>query len=139
MGKRMNELIICRGIRGAGKSSYIKKHYQLYENYEVDQFFIDKDGNYKWDKSLLYEAHKFCQARVYAALAEGKNVAVSNTSLTIREVETYIDIADELNVPYRIIRLTKQFQNVHNVPPETIEIMKRRLREYPGEEVIIDY
>jgi hypothetical protein len=72
-------------------------------------------------------------------LSEGKNVAVSNTSLTIREVETYVDIADELSVPYRVIRLTKQFQNVHGVPPETIEIMKRRLRDYPGEELILDY
>ena len=53
-------LVICRGICGAGKSTFAKtlggKHY------EADMYFIDPiSGEYKFDGSKIKLAHEWCQ------------------------------------------------------------------------------
>lgn len=134
----MVELIILRGISGSGKSTYASKHFPNHICCEADQFFM-KDGVYKFDRQWLGRAHTACQMMTRIHLKDGKSVVVSNTSTTAKEVNQYVKIAEEVGVPYRILRLTKQFQNVHNVPNEIVESMKRRMTDYPGEELILDY
>lgn len=133
-----NELVILRAPSGFGKSTYAKKNFPKYICCEADMFFM-MDGEYKFDRNKLGQAHKLCQDRTKVHLMLGDNVVVSNTSTTAKEVNDYIRIANECKVPYRIIRLIKEFGNVHNVPQTVVEAMKARMQDIPGEEIIKDY
>jgi predicted kinase len=135
-----NELVIIRAPSGFGKSTYVQKHFvpKGYIQCEADSFFM-KDGVYQFDRTKLGAAHQTCQRDVRKNLTEGRNVVVSNTNTTQREVNEYIRIAQECNVPYRIIRLAKQFKNVHNVPDEIVEAMKARMVPIEGETVLAEY
>jgi len=135
-----NELVIIRAPSGFGKSTYVEKNFKPkgYVNFEADMFFI-KDGAYVFDRTKLGAAHQWCQMMTRKSLELGANVVVSNTSTTQREVNDYIRIATECKVPYRIIRLAKQFKNVHNVPDEVVEAMKARMVSIEGETVLTDY
>ncbi len=136
----MSELVILRGISGSGKSTYVEKHFipKGYTHLEADMYFI-RDGVYQFDRNKLGSAHKWCQTMTKQALNAGKNVVVSNTSTTLKELNDYIKIAEDCKVPFRVIRLAKQFQNIHNVPAEVVEAMKNRFQDYPGELVLTDY
>jgi predicted kinase len=134
----MNQLIILRGIPGCGKSTYVKKNLSDYVHCEADQFFM-VEGEYKWDRTKLGQAHNDCQKRVDKALEQGKNVVVSNTNIALRDVNEYIKLANKWKVSYKIIRLVKQFQNVHNVPTDVVLSMQSRMVDIPGEIVLTDY
>ena len=58
----MKMLYIIRGIPGSGKSTLAKKIASV--ACEVDDFFVDPDGVYRFDPSLLKEAHSACQKKV---------------------------------------------------------------------------
>lgn len=132
-----NELVVIRGAPGSGKSTYAKKFIDLgYSHYEADMYFVDEKDNYNFDKTKLYLAHRWCQEKVCQTLQRGENVVVSNTSTTLKEVQTYIDIAKYCNVPVRVIRMTGDYGNIHGVPEETLKKMKERFQDYPGEELI---
>ena len=136
----MFELIILRAPSGFGKSTYAIKHYvsKGYIHCEADNHFL-VEGEYKFDRSQLHNAHKSCQEKVENALKQGKNVIVSNTSTTRKEVQMYVDIAKRCDASYTVIRLTKQFQNTHGVPVEIVESMKARMQDYPDEIILTDY
>lgn len=134
----MTELVVIRGPSGSGKSTFVKKNFANYIHCEADSFFM-VEGVYNFDRTKLGQAHAACQRDVDYALSLGKNVVVSNTSTTLSEVNTYIKLAEKNKVPYRIIRLAKQFQNVHNVPAEVVLAMQNRMVNIPGEEVLYDY
>lgn len=134
----MNELVLVRAPSGYGKSTYTKKNFGSYEHYEADMFFM-RDGEYQFDRNKLGAAHQWCQTMTKQALSSGKNVVVSNTSTTLREVNDYIKIAKDCNVPVRVIRLNRQFKNVHNVPDEIVANMKKRMQDYPGETILTEY
>lgn len=131
----MKTLILLRGIPGAGKSTFA--NYMFSNNvFEADQYFYDENGNYNFDASKLYNAHKSCQSRVEMAMAEnivsgGKwysEIVVSNTSTTEKELEPYLELARKYD--YKIVSLVVEnrhgSKSVHNVPEETIERMKQR-------------
>lgn len=134
----MSELVIVRAPSGYGKSTYVKKNFSDYQHLEADMYFI-RDGEYLFDRNKLGAAHKWCQTMTKQALRDGKDVVVSNTSTTLRELNDYIKIADDCKVTFRVIRLNKQFQNIHNVPHEIVEAMKNRFQDYPGELVLTEY
>lgn len=144
----MSELVIVRAPSGYGKSTFVKKNFAAYQHLEADMYFI-RDGVYLFDRNKLGSAHKWCQSMTKQALRDGKDVVVSNTSTTIKEVSEYIHILDEVNaenklankpkVTVRVIRLNKQFQNIHGVPEAVVEAMKSRMQNYPDETVLTDY
>lgn len=132
------ELVLIRGPSGSGKSTFVKKNFPSYVHCEADSFFMVK-GVYNFDRTKLGWAHATCQRDVNDALSLGKNVVVSNTSTTLSEVNTYIMLAEKHKVPYRIIRLAKQFQNTHGVPESVVLAMQNRMVSIPGEEILYDY
>jgi len=119
----MPTLTLLRGLPGSGKSTVARR--LLGVHYEADQFFM-KNGVYEFDATLLYKAHKQCQDNTRASLANGSNVVVSNTFTTIKELKEYFVIAKEFNIVPTVITCQNQFQNEHNVPPETLSKMKAR-------------
>lgn len=126
------ELVLVRGLPGSGKSTYVKKNLKGYKHYEADMEHM-VDGKYKWKQENQGKAHNACFDKTKKSLMNGDNVVVSNTFTTLKEVNRYTKMADSIGVKYRIVRTTGNFGNIHGVPEETIERMKKRMVDITGE------
>jgi predicted kinase len=117
-------LYIIRGLPGSGKSTLAKQMGILHV--EADQYFVQADGEYKFDANKLGQAHQYCWKWVDYFLSEGYDVVVSNTFTTRKEIKPYIDLAEKYNTEYKIIEATYNGKSVHNVPEKTVEKMRKR-------------
>jgi len=124
-------LVIIRGLPGSGKSTIAKTQFPNFVNYEADMFFTDNSGNYAFDKTRLQEAHSWCIEATRKALSERKDVVVSNTFTRLYEIQPYVKMAMEFNIPLQIVHATGNYKNTHNVPEEFIDIMKSRWENIP--------
>lgn len=123
-------LYLIRGVPGSGKSTLA---YQLFNSglvqhvFEADEYFI-KHGEYKFDSTKLYAAHRHCQQRTVDALNEGLSVCVSNTSTTRKEIETYEQIARATGAILVSVIVENRHggSNLHGVPEDKIQQMKDR-------------
>jgi predicted kinase len=124
------KLILIRGLPGSGKSTLAKT--LMTDNtvhVEADMYFIDDaSGKYVFHPELIRQAHGWCQNTTGAALAEGKDVIVSNTFTTIKELRPYFDMAKNFGIVPTVILAQNQFQNEHNVPEETLKRMRDRFQ-----------
>ena len=124
-------LYAVRGIPGSGKSTFAKTLGGTH--FETDMFFM-KDGEYKFDMSKLKEAHKWCQDSVNSAMilnhTAGLNnvIVVSNTFTQEWEMKPYIDMAERYD--YKVFSIIVENRhggvNEHNVPEETLTLMRDR-------------
>lgn len=123
----MKILYIIRGVPGSGKSTLAHK---LTDNVvEADQFMY-VNGEYKWVATKLHYAHSMCKRTVEDYMIEGRDViAVANTFIKRKDVQPYIDLAEEYG--YKVIQkvCTGNYQNVHNVPQETVDKMRKKFEE----------
>ncbi len=121
----MKTLYIVRGLPGSGKSSLAKKLTELV--YSADDFFTNKKGEYNFNAKLLGKAHEWCWGKVRDAMFLGANaVAVANTFTQAWEAEKYYQIAEEYGYSVFVIECQNDFGNVHDVPQESIDAMKKR-------------
>ena len=121
----MKTLYIVRGLPGSGKSSLAKKVTELV--YSADDFFTNKKGEYNFNAKLLGKAHEWCWGKVRDAMFIGANaVAVANTFTQAWEAEKYYQIAEEYGYSVFVIECQNDFGNVHDVPQESIDAMKKR-------------
>ena len=104
--------------------------------YEADMYFTDKDGNYKFDGRRLPHAHAWCRNKVLEAFGNCDVVIVANTNLSLDEMNDWKLMADNLGSRMEVFHLKTQYGNVHGVPAETLERMKAREVDYPGETLI---
>lgn len=95
---------------------------------EADKYFINASGVYEFDPSKLPEAHNYCYSRAMENLIEWRDVIVSNTSTTEKEVQRYQQLAEELGVNFvsLIVENRHGGKNTHGVPAEKIQQMKNR-------------
>ncbi len=135
----MPKLIMFIGVPGSGKSTAAKKYQELHSPhpkiYEADMFFIDKNGNYKWNPNYLKMAHAWYQSQVRSDMNQGKNVIVSNTCLTPSERKPYFELAKEFGYEVEVIECKGGYQNIHNVPDETIKRMKEKFIPFSKDEL----
>lgn len=90
------KLIILMGIPGSGKSTKAKQLAPESYIFETDDFWFDKNGKYIFDLSKIKEAHNWNQKRVDTAMDDGIfPIVVSNTSLSPKERQPYIDLANK--------------------------------------------
>lgn len=136
----MSKLIVFRGLPGAGKSTMARRMQRHYIDtglttalYEADMYFTDKDGNYKFDGRMLPHAHAWCRNKVLEALGNCDVVIVANTNLSLDEMNDWKLMADNLGASMDVFHLKTQYGNIHGVPTETLERMKAREVDYPGE------
>jgi predicted kinase len=119
-------LIILRGLPNSGKSTFASLISE--DICCADDFFMDK-GEYKFDKTKLGEAHEWCQLKCRLKMACGySKIVVANTNTTEKEMAPYIKLAEAFRykVFYVIVENRHEGDNHHNVPAETIELMKNR-------------
>lgn len=121
----MQQLIIIRGLPGSGKST-IAKSLTGFIHVEADQFFIAKDGEYKFDASKLKDAHAWCMEMAESGLVDGKNVVVSNTFTRRWEFLPYINMAKKHGIAANVIIACGRFNNIHGVPDAVIAQMAAR-------------
>jgi predicted kinase len=132
----MAELILVRGIPGSGKSTLAQRlaalnrhvHQCSVVHYEADQYFMDEQGNYNFDVTKLYHAHKWCQDKTREGLERGGAVIVSNTFTTKKELKPYFDMAREFDIVPVVYLAQNQFTNVHGVPEDKLQAMRDRFQ-----------
>ena len=126
----MQILTLIRGLPGAGKSTLaymiVHSYGSKYRLYEADDYFYDGKGEYKFDGTKLAEAHKQCYDNTRGALQEGADVIVANTFTTLKEMEPYLRLAEEVGAKLQIIEVHSDFKSEHNVPEETMARMRQR-------------
>ncbi len=127
---RRVQLVLVRGLPGAGKSTYAQSTYPNHLHLEADRFFEQENGwgtEYVFDFRLLKAAHDWCYSNTLLHLRNGANVVVSNTFTQRWEMERYLTIPELFpEVDVHVVELRTQFQNVHGVPEAKMEVMKGR-------------
>ena len=127
------DLVIIRGLPGAGKSHIARTEFPEYTLLEADDFFIDvKTKRYVFDSKFLAHAHHACQERAKALLEKGEKVVVANTFSRLWEIAPYLEMAKKPPV-YKIVG---DWTSIHNVPTHSINNMRDRWEDYPNEILI---
>jgi tRNA uridine 5-carbamoylmethylation protein Kti12 len=135
------QLILLRGLPGSGKSTFAKLLLELTNpcghsdadhliNYEADQYFIDKEGNYEFDGMKIGQAHEWCQEATERALNAGLSVVVSNTFTRIRELQPYLAMASHYKVQVTVLHVEGTHGSIHGIPPATMGRMRARWEMY---------
>lgn len=128
----MKQLIILRGVSGAGKSTVAEI---ISEGYwpicEADQYHYTENGVYDWKPENVGKAHAWCQSVVRDAMASNiKKIIVSNTSTTEKELKPYFTLAEEFG--YQVISLVVENRHgndsIHEVPQHIRDQQEKRLR-----------
>jgi|SRR6185436_3780251 len=134
----MKQLIIIRGPSGSGKSTAaraIQNGDPSVWIFEADNYFIGRDGQYKFIAEKIGQAHKYCQDCVRHRMTCGdRRIIVSNTTMACADAAPYLKLAEEFGYDVKIFR-TKQpwdvkilaARNVHGV---TEEIVQRQISRY---------
>lgn len=122
-------LYLIRGVSGAGKTTFaeiLAKGVGAYM-FEADDYFCQTNG-YKFNSTLLPEAHKWCQHLTKNTLGHGNSVVVSNTSTSEKEVKVYQDMAKEQNANFvsLIVENRNGTMSVHDVPEEVLQRQRNR-------------
>tara|TARA_Y100001963_G_scaffold57698_1_gene80751 strand:- start:6469 stop:6882 length:414 start_codon:yes stop_codon:yes gene_type:complete len=132
----MRQLYLIGGTSGSGKTSLAWNIYDFgrgeLEPVAADDFMVDENGDYKFDKERLTEVHEKCQLKVQSAMQKGSSrIFVHNTFTTMDERQAYHDLADLYN--YQVIDMvvlnTHGSQSVHDVPEKTLTAQRDRLAE----------
>lgn len=120
-------LLVIRGLPGSGKTTVAKNLVSsgLFDIYLEADIWMKEHGVYKFDPAKLEHCHQCCQVCAAQSL-ETKNVIVSNTSLSRREVEVYRQIALRMNAHFQIMELKSPWKSVHNVPTAKLREMSTR-------------
>lgn len=133
----MKHMIIMRGISGAGKSTFVehlKKIFPDLVHCSADFAFM-KDGEYKFDPTLLRLAHTSCFREANHAAIEGAGVIViDNTNTQHWEMAPYILLGQSYDYRVQLVKLeidvvTAAKRNLHGVPEKNVAMMESRFQK----------
>lgn len=122
----MKDLILLRGLPGAGKSTLAKS--LGCHMFEADQYFM-QDGEYKFDASKLNQAHNWCKLRVEHSMEDGLGmIVVANTFTQEWEMDAYFELAKKYGYQTSclIVENRHDSKNIHGCPDDKIEQMRKR-------------
>lgn len=126
----MKSVYILVGSSGSGKSTYCRNN-----NLNVvsaDNYFY-KTGEYKFDRSMLSEAHAEClRTFISKCQVSELDIAVDNTNTSLAEVTPYYSIARAYGyeVTFVFMKCPEEVcaeRNIHGVPAKSIKDMHYRL------------
>lgn len=139
-------VVILRGLPGAGKSTWIKNNLPSGAVVcSADKYWETPDGEYKFVQERIGEAHRWCQEMFARAIGAGEDlVVVDNTSITIREIQPYYNLAVTSGYTVRIVRLEVDpevavSRNIHGASRDVIMVRAKLLNliTLPWEEEIV--
>jgi len=97
-------------------------------------YFTNENGQYIFNGADIKKAHEWCQNEVQLAMilnhttGTNENIVVSNTFTQEWEMEPYYKLAETYG--YRVFSLIVENrhggENLHNVPEDKIEVMRKR-------------
>lgn len=132
----MKKLIILRGLPGSGKSHAIRDMPDHTVVCSADHFFYDSLGNYRFNPSMLGEAHAECQHKALDAMAKGEPlVVIDNTNSRRWEFRLYEKMGKTFGYTVEIRTIggqsyddVRQYarRNIHEVPEDVILKMAYR-------------
>jgi len=126
----MKQILLLRGTPGSGKSTLAKMIVNKdYCHKEADMFFVDRDGNYKFEPSKTKDAHKWCQEEVeFLMIYKHSPIVVSNTFTQEWEMDAYYKLAEEYGYQVHSVIVENRHGgvNTHGVPEDKLEVMKNR-------------
>lgn len=131
----MKKLFLLRGLPGSGKTSLAKSLFNATTGcVEADMYFINEDGEYKFNPSKLKEAHKWCKIIVESWMSPETGyldtIVVSNTFTQEWEMKPYYELAEKYG--YTVFSLVVENRhggiNEHGVPDETLDKMEKRFQ-----------
>lgn len=95
---------------------------------EADMFFM-KDGEYKFDATMLKHAHNWCHDVVENWMESSmERIIVSNTFTQQWEIKPYYEMAERYGyrVHSLIVENIHNGKSLHNVPEDKLQAMKKR-------------
>lgn len=136
------QMFIMIGPSGSGKTTLAKKLAKEHDAVvcSADDYFVDDDGNYKFEPSLLGEAHKACRQKCLVAIQQKKNVVIDNTNTTQKEIWPYVQTAILWEMPVTLMTAPAIFmdarrlhkRSTHGVPLKTIQRQQERIAAMYG-------
>lgn len=136
----MKTVIILRGVPGNGKSTvadYIETLAVTSSSRSAticcaDDYFIDDNGDYVYDRNKIHLAHEWCQKLFKCSLDIADDlIIVANTSTREKDVNTYRNMAIEYG--YIVFVMTVENwhngKDVHNVPEDVKDNMRNQLKQ----------
>ncbi|MGO1298289.1 MAG: ATP-binding protein [Vibrio sp.] len=115
---------LIRGLPGSGKSTLAQRLPGVH--LEADMFFINEQGEYRFQPEKLSAAHAWCQQRSEYWLEQGESIVVSNTFVRHWEMAFYKQLAYRYHAKLNIIVCQQEFGSIHDIEPAVIETMRRR-------------
>lgn len=87
----MNQVLICRGFPGCGKSYWAKKNHPGALVVSADSYFKQADGSWRFDPTKLGEAHAQCFHSFISGMRSGEaTIVVDNTGTEAYELAPYV-------------------------------------------------
>ncbi|MCK4671259.1 MAG: ATP-binding protein [Candidatus Aegiribacteria sp.] len=136
----MVKVFIMRGLPGAGKTTWIRNNLPDAFICSADNYFLDKEGNYKFDNLLISEAHESC-LKCFAEILtshedeaekESLVIVVDNTAIRAWEISPYYNLAKAYGHDVKVVHIKcdsdlAHSRNIHEVPLERVEKMDEGL------------
>lgn len=133
----MKELIIVCGVSGSGKTTFANMMAKQTNGavFSADDYFTTYTAEgvevYEWNEDELGKAHYQCICNTRDALKnEVPFVYVANTFTKERDMRPYRNLGKKYGYKITIIAVGNYHgnTNIHNVPDETIENMRNKIR-----------
>lgn len=134
------QFIIMRGLPGSGKSTKAKKLAGRFgQVFSADDCFMDREGNYNFNRNKLGYAHKWNQKRALISFdAKIPIIIIDNTNTTLREMRAYLPHIEQAKLRGYQVRIEEpdthwrfdvgelHKRGTHNVPLTSIQTMLNR-------------
>lgn len=129
------QLILVRGLPGAGKSTFARKHYPDLLHVEADMLRMS-NFMYIWEISETVQKYKACEEIAETCLKNNADCVVVNIFITHRNIIPYEKLAKKYGAELTVITMKTQYISEHNVPLEAMQKMKEAWEPYEGESIV---
>lgn len=129
-------LYLIRGVPGSGKTTLARAMSEDLKcpHWEADMWMTGDGGQYAYDPSRVADCHNFCQRAVNRDMIVGFHaIIVSNTFIRKWEADVYYALAKLWGYQVKVICCEGNFENVHGVSKDRVNIMRANMEPYSGQ------